>query len=330
MRIMARGYTHTKITVIGGGTGLSVLLRGLKQLTDNLTAVVAVSDDGGNSGILREDLGMLPPGDVRSCLLALADDESVMQALLKYRFSNGRLEGQNVGNLIIAALNEIYGSFEVAIEKMSDILKITGTVVPVTDDRITLCAELANGNIVVGESRIPEAAVREKSHIKRVFMHPERPAAANAAIDAIKNAEIIIVGPGSLYTSIIANLLIDGIADALKKSRAKKYYICNVMSQPGETDDYSVANHLTAIEEYMGEHVIDCIIANNKPLARDVLDRYEEDGAKQLLPTAADREYCDAHGITLIENEFIDVKKGYIRHDALRIANMVTGLAHDF
>ncbi len=315
-----------KIVVIGGGTGLAVILRGIKCITENLTAIVTVADDGGGSGLLREDLGMLPPGDIRSCILAIADEESDMQQVLQYRFTEGVLSGQNFGNLLIAALNGIYGNFEDAVAKTHDILRVKGRVIPVTGADIHLCAELYDGQIICGESKIQPASIKAKSPIKRVFLMPEKPEAEAGAIEAIRQADIIIMGPGSLYSSIIANFLVQGIGEAIASAQGIKALICNVMTQPGETDGYSVYDHVTKANAYIGEAVIQYVLVNNHPVSEIYLDRYTKDGAKQLLPTHQDREELLAAGVAIIENNFTDVKLGYIRHDARRIANTILTL----
>lgn len=316
-----------KIVVIGGGTGLSVLLRGIKRIPGvDLTAVVSVADDGGSSGILREDLGMLPPGDIRSCLLALANEEDGMRDILAYRFSEGRLAGQSVGNLILAAASEIFGSFENGIERISDILKVEGRVVPVSGEKIVLCAELENGNIVIGESQIAVVSMREGSPISNVFLEGANALISASAINAIQSADIVIVGPGSLYTSIAPNLLMAGMDRILADSDALKLYIANVMTQPGETDGMGLEKHVEVLCRYLGGARPDYVIANSKPLSRDELCPYIEDGAEQILPSDADRAALAARGIGLLEGDFIDVKKGYIRHDAQAAAQAILTL----
>ncbi|MDD4565124.1 MAG: YvcK family protein [Eubacteriales bacterium] len=318
-----------RIVLIGGGTGLSVILRGVKKITDNLTAIVNVADNGGGSGVLREDLGMLPPGDIRSCLLAMADEEGIMMEVLNYRFTEGRLGGQSFGNLLIAALNGICGNFEDAVAKTNEILRVRGQVLPVTGRNINLCAELENGAYVYGESSIPPEAIRQNSPIARVFLEPEKPEAAGMALNAIKKADVIIIGPGSLFTSIIPNLLVDGISNAIKSSVARKILICNMMTQPGETDQYSVWDHVERVAEYLGDNIIEYVIANNKLIGAEALKPYIEDKSEQTMPTDKDRQLLRENGIILIENNFIDVKKGYIRHDADRIAGIVYNLICD-
>ena len=318
-----------RIVVIGGGTGLSVILRGIKRITDNLTAIVTVADDGGGSGILREDLGMLPPGDIRSCLLAMADEEGLMQALLKYRFTEGMLEGQNFGNLLIAALNGICCNFEDAVAKASEILRVRGKVVPVTGSDVRLCAVLENGDLICGESKIPPEVLRRKSPIAKVFLQPDKPAAAAMALEAIRKADLIMLGPGSLFTSIIPNLLVGGIPEAIRDSSCRKVLVCNLMTQPGETDHYTVWDHTARVAEYLGENIIEYVIANNKMIDAEALKPYNEDGAGQIVLSPEDRRKLSENGITLIENNFVEIKKGYIRHDADRIASVVYSLVCD-
>lgn len=308
---------------------MSVILRGIKRITDNLTAIVTVTDDGGGSGKLREDLGMLPPGDIRSCILALADVEGMMQEVLKYRFTEGILEGQNFGNLLIAALNGICGNFEEAVAKTNEILRVKGQVLPVTGSDVRLCAELQNGALVHGESRIQPEVIRQGSPIARVFLTPETPFATEKSLEAIGNADLILIGPGSLFTSIIPNFLVDGISEAIKDSMARRILICNMMTQPGETDGYSVWDHAARAGEYLGEGIIEYVLANNEVIDEVTLKPYTEDGARQIVPTDEDRRMLREKGITLVENNFVEIKKGYIRHDADRIASVAVSLICD-
>ena len=240
-----------KIVVIGGGTGLSNLLRGLKAHTSNLSAIVTVADDGGSSGRLREDFKMIAPGDLRNCLVALAEQEGVMENLFRYRFEgNNELSGHSFGNLFITALAQVYdGDIEEALEAASKLLRVRGRVIPSSTEFIQLSAELIDGTIVDGESNIPHAGKK----IKCVFSSPEHPKPEGAALRAIDEADVIILGPGSLYTSIIPNLLTDKIADHVRASKANKIYIANVMTQPGETSGYTLADHVQAIIDHSGE-----------------------------------------------------------------------------
>ncbi|MGI6205457.1 MAG: gluconeogenesis factor YvcK family protein [Anaerovoracaceae bacterium] len=318
-----------RIVVIGGGTGLSVILRGLKNLTDNITAIVTVTDDGGGSGVIRSELGMLPPGDIRNCILALADDEDIMEKLLQYRFHEGRLNGQNMGNLFIAALTDIYGDFELAVDKLQDILRIKGHVIPVTSQDEVLCAVLEDGTEVRGESTIPVEVKKHMSPIKRVFLDPDGAEALPSAIDAIMSADMIVLGPGSLYSSIIPNLLVKGISSAIRDASGIKSLICNVMTQAGETDDYTVSDCAHAVEQYLGKNVIDYMIINDHKCSNEELEPYITEGVRQILATDEDREELRHMGITPIESSMIEIGDGLIRHDASRIASIIVSLIHE-
>jgi uncharacterized cofD-like protein len=319
-----------KITVIGGGTGLSVLLRGLKKISDvELTAVVSVADDGGSSGIIREDLGMLPPGDIRSCLLALAEDETGMREILAHRFSEGRLGGQSVGNIILAAAAEIYGNFERGIERVSDFLHVNGRVVPVSEERMVLCAELENGSIVIGESQIHKVVESEESHIADVFLESGGVRMSESARRAVMDADSVVIGPGSLYTSIIPNLLTLGMRDAISATRAVKIYVANVMTQPGETDDMDTAGHVGALFNYVDEGAIDYVLVNDKALSEGELVKYMSGGAVQLVPDAEEKESIRARGVKILEGAFIDVQRGYIKHDADSAAYVIRTLTRN-
>ncbi len=258
MRI--RGAAHApRFVTLGGGTGLSTLLRGLKEHS-HLTGIVTVADDGGSSGRLRTELGMLPPGDIRNCIVALADTEPLMKDLFQYRFPAGsQLEGHSFGNLFIAAMSGVTGSFEEAVNESNRVLNVRGRIVPSTLDNVTLIAEIATGERVAGESNIPHSGGR----IDRVQIVPDKPRAYEGALDAISEAQLIIVGPGSLYTSIIPNLIVPGIAEAIQASSASVVYVCNVATQPGETDGYSVADHIAALQLHSPALGIDYVIANH-------------------------------------------------------------------
>lgn len=232
------------------------MLRGLKTYTENITAIVSVSDDGGGSGVLREDLGMLPPGDIRNCITALANTEPTMMELMNYRFPEGINKGQSFGNLFLAALNGITGSFEEAVTRMNEVLAVTGKVLPVTNANVNLVADFENGASVVGESKIAAKKKQQNCRIHKVRLEPERPKALPHAIDAILSADMIILGPGSLYTSIIPNLLVDGIVQALEQSKAPKIYVLNIMTQDGETEGYTAFDHLHALLQHSAPHLV--------------------------------------------------------------------------
>ena len=311
-------YSHhtemnPKIVVIGGGTGLSTMLRGLKKHTKNITAIVTVADDGGGSGVLRSELGMPPPGDIRNCIRSLANTEPTMEALLDYRFTDGSLKGQSFGNLFLAALNGMSDSFDQAVERMSDVLAITGRVLPVTNEDIQLVAEFDDGTEVLGESRISVYKKKKTdSMIKRVRLIPENPMALPASVRAIEEAEMIILGPGSLYTSIIPNLLTDGIAKALSKSDALRVYVLNIMTQDGETEGYTASDHINALFTHGNAKLFDFCLANDLILPEDVLARYKKEGSE---PTKIDLDEITKLHVDVIMAPVSDSKNHLARHD---------------
>lgn len=313
----ARKKQGPHITVIGGGNGLSTMLRGLKNYTGNITAIVTEADDGGGSGILREDLGMPPPGDVRNCMEALANVEPLMGELMHYRFTEGSLCGQSFGNLFLAALNGISDSFDQAVSRMSDVLAITGRVLPVTTADIQLEAQLEDGTTVLGESKIFHCKKSRNCRICRVRLLPAHPKALPEAIEAIQAADMIILGPGSLYTSIIPNLLVDGIVDAIAASTALKVYVCNVMTQEGETEDYTAGDHIEAIFRHSLPDLFDLCLVNSAPIPMDIARRYEAEGA---APIVCDTEKCARLGVEIIKRPISTVEGGYVRHDSDRLA----------
>ncbi len=311
-----------KIVAIGGGTGLSTMLRGLKLHTRNLTAIVTVADDGGGSGVLREDLGMPPPGDIRHCMEALANAEPVMEQLLSYRFpsGSGRLTGQSFGNLILAALNGIYPSFDEAVARMSEVLAISGRILPVTNENVQLEATFENGTSVVGESKIFQFKKEQDCRIRSVRLLPERPAALPAAVEAIEEAELILLGPGSLYTSVIPNLLVDGIAEAVCRSKALKLYICNIMTQDGETEGMTASDHVAALLDHSGPGLVDLCLCNSAPVRPGLLERYREEDA---IPITVDKEAIEALGVELVARPVSSETSNYARHSVTRLAQAV-------
>lgn len=306
-----------RIVAIGGGTGLSTMLRGLKRYTDRLTAIVTVADDGGGSGVLRQELGMPPPGDIRNCLEALANVEPLMSELLHYRFTEGSLKGQSFGNLFLAALNGISGSFDTAVSRMSQVLAITGTVLPVTTSDVQLEAEFENGVRVLGESKIFYCKKRENCRIRRVRLLPERPPALQEALAAIREADMIILGPGSLYTSIIPNLLVEGITEAIQASDALKVYVANVMTQEGESEGYTNADHIRALFQHSAPGLFSLCLANSAPIAEEVVARYAREGAE---PVRWDGELCAKLGVELVSRPVSAVRDGLVRHDPEKLA----------
>jgi len=303
-----------RIVAIGGGTGLSVLLRGLKEFTGNLAAVVTVADDGGSSGRLRQELGILPPGDIRNCLLALADTEPLMERLFQYRFKEGSgLAGHNFGNLFIAALTDVTGDFEEAVRQSSKVLAVRGKVLPTTLQNVTLVAELADGRRLRGETAVSSAT----SRIKRLRLDPPDPEALPEAIAAIKEADAIVLGPGSLYTSVIANLLVPGIAEAIRESQALKIHVLNIMTQPGETAGYRASDHVRALMDNGGEGCIDLVVANNQKVPEDAETRYVSQGARQV---EVDVQRLKNLGVTIAEEPLASWDGGVVRHSPEKLA----------
>jgi uncharacterized cofD-like protein len=314
-RRLEAGYN---IVAIGGGTGLSTLLRGLKRRTSNLTAIVTVSDDGGSSGRLQKELGVLPPGDVRNCLVALADNEALVTDLFRYRFEEGEgLSGHSFGNLFLAAMTGITGNFDRAVKESSRVLNIVGRVLPATLSVVRLCAELYDGRIIEGESNIPKA----KGRIKRVFFDPSQVVPLDEALDAIAQADAIVLGPGSLYTSVLPNFLIDQIAAEVARARGVKIYICNVMTQPGETENMTAADHVEALFAGAGAPVAEYVIVNDEPPSK-LRKTYEEEGQ---LPVVLDLERIEAMGLTAVRAEMLSENEN-VRHDPDRLGSTVLSL----
>lgn len=310
-----------KIAAIGGGTGLSTMLRGLKLHTNKITAIVSVADDGGSSGILRSDMGMLPPGDIRNCVAALTDVEPMYEELLNYRFSDGVFAGHTLGNMFLAAINDMSENFDEAVSKFCRLVGVSANVVPVSNDSIVLSALLENGMIVNGESNIGKRDNREYG-IEKVFIAPGDAKPVKSAIRAISEADVIVLGPGSLYTSVIPNLLIDGIADTIRESKAKKIYVCNIMTQPGETDGYSASRHLDAIERHSFRGIADYMIINDAPVPESVKETYAKEVAAPVIP---DVENLSGRVNVLCGNLFL-VKNGQIRHNFSRLSRAIINI----
>ena len=319
VRVYIPKQREPNIVAIGGGHGLSAMLRGLKAVTKNITAIVTVADDGGGSGMLREDLGILPPGDIRNCIMALANTEPTMEELLQYRFTEGSLAGQSFGNLFLAAMNGISGSFEEAVHRMGEVLAITGRVLPVTNEDVRLEAEFVNGSRVLGESKIFYAKKINDCRIRQVRLVPERPKALPESLEAIRRADLIILGPGSLYTSIIPNVLVDGISEAVADSRALKILVLNLMTQDGESEGYTGADHVRALLRHALPGIVDVCIANSRRLPEAVLRPYLEEGAGML---ELDRPNIEAMGIRVYEYELATGTR-YIRHDHEALARAI-------
>jgi len=311
-RRLRAGY---KIVAIGGGTGLSTLLRGLKRRTSNLTAIVTVSDDGGSSGRLQKELGVLPPGDIRNCLVALADDEALVTDLFRYRFEEGAgLSGHSFGNLFLAAMTGITGNFDRAIKESSRVLNIVGRVLPATLRMVRLCAELDDGTIVKGESNISQA----QRPIRHVFFEPEMAEPLHEVIEAIRSADAIVLGPGSLFTSVLPNFLVDRVADEVAGAHAVKIYVCNVMTQPGETEHMSAADHVESLFANAGTRVCDVVVVNDEPPSK-LLDVYAKEGQEPVRP---DIERIAAMGLDVVRAQMISETQT-VRHDPEELANVV-------
>tara|TARA_Y100000590_G_scaffold218835_2_gene247891 strand:- start:42 stop:989 length:948 start_codon:yes stop_codon:yes gene_type:complete len=296
------------IVAIGGGTGLSVLLRGLKEYTQHITAIIGVADDGGSSGRLRREMGIIPPGDFRNCIVALSDEDSILKELFQYRFPEGsELKGHSFGNLFIAAMTAVTDNFESALAESSRILSVRGQVVPATTENISLSVRLKNGQFIKGESKVKNSL----SEIQELMIDPPHAEASPAAINAINNADLIVIGPGSLYTSILPNLLVPGIVEAITKSKAIKYYVCNVATEIGETQNFTVGKHIEVLEQYLGSSIIDSIIANDN--IGDIGDQFL--GEAVILNT----------GIThplVVSTDLID-ETHKVRHDSHKLANFI-------
>ena len=308
-----------KIVAVGGGTGLSTMLKGIKKLTNNITAVVTVGDDGGSSGRLRHEMGVLPPGDIRNCIAALADDEDLVTKLFQYRFKTGEgLEGHSFGNLFLTALCSITGNMVRAVQESSKVLSIRGRVLPSTLDDMKLAAELEDGTIVRGESSIPETGKR----IKRLFTEPANCKALPDVLQAIKEADLIILGPGSLYTSVIPNLLIREISQAISKSTAKKIYVCNIMTQPGETTGYTASEHIKAILDHAGyPDMIESVLVNNS-LPDDLSPDY---AAANSYPVVVDADKIKALNINIVATRLYEEnEEKYVRHSPSRLARAIS------
>ncbi|KIL46509.1 hypothetical protein KP77_26360 [Jeotgalibacillus alimentarius] len=309
-----------KVVVIGGGTGLSVLLRGLKQHPLDLTAIVTVADDGGSSGRIRDDLKIPPPGDIRNVIAALSDVEPLVEEMFQYRFAGkNELDGHSLGNLIIAAMTSITGDFAHGVEEMSKVLNVRGRVLPSANQSIVLSAEMEDGSIIKGESKIPYSGKK----INRVFLSPKHVKALPAAVEAIEEADMIIIGPGSLYTSILPNLLVKQIGQAVLKSSAPKVYICNLMTQAGETMNYTASQHVEAIYQHMGSRFMDYVLVNNEDVPAEIRSLYDKEMAE---PVKFDVDRLKGLGLQVVYDKIIINRDGLIRHDTDRVAEIVVRL----
>jgi uncharacterized cofD-like protein len=312
-----------KVVSIGGGTGLPIVLDGMKKYTGDLTAIVTVTDSGRSSGRLRRDLGVLPPGDIRNCLIALSESEKLMHDLFNYRFDQGSLDGMSLGNLFIAAMAKVTGSFEQALKETCRILAIRGKVLPSTLTDTHICAELCDGTVIEEEYNMRSPG---KPDIERVFLKPDDAEALGEAVDEILSSDLIVLGPGSLFTSIISNVLVKGIAQAIRRSRAKKIYVCNIVTQPGQTDGFDATRHVATIERYLGKGVLDYVILNNTLPPASILKRYQEDGADLVRPESYRGEVkaiCDDVMEDIEGKRILWEKQDLIRHDPDKVARVL-------
>jgi uncharacterized cofD-like protein len=313
-----------KVVAIGGGTGLSSLLRGLKKLVPNeiedLSAIVTVADNGGSSGRLREEMNIPAPGDIRNCIVALAEDEDILSKVMQYRFTEGEgLKGHSFGNLFLTVLTKITGDFLEAVEITSNILKIKGTIIPSTAEIVNLKAEFSDGKIIEGETEITEYGKQLKAKIVRIWLEPEDIKAPQEAVEKIMNADFVILGPGSLFTSIVPNLLVKDIKDALLKTKATVIYIVNVMTQYGETDGFSASDHVKVLHEIVGESFIDGVILNTQLPPNDVLKRYLKEHAE---PVVADAGNLSRMGIIVCSGELLD-EGSFARHNPEKLTSLL-------
>ena len=312
-RRLSRG---PKIVTVGGGTGLSNLLRGLKQYSSNITAIVTVADDGGSSGRLRREIGILPPGDIRNCLAALADEEKLLTELFQYRFQAGDgLNGHSFGNLFLTAMSEITGDLERGIAASSKVLAIRGKVLPSTLEQVILYARLSDGRFVEGESNITKAGGK----IDKIGCNPSNPPALPAAIKALEEADYIIIGPGSLYTSVIPNLLIPQIRESILNAKVPKIYICNIMTEPGETDGYSVSDHLRAINQVCGNKLCDAVLVQRQPPSEEFLRNYAQEKSHPVFLDREDVLNMDCN-LVLADVMEQDENRGHVRHNSHLLA----------
>lgn len=314
-----------RIVAIGGGHGLSMLLKGLKQKTSNISAIVTVADDGGSSGRLREEMDIIAPGDLRNCLVALADKDTALEQLFQYRFGGeGELSGHSLGNLFLAALIKEFGNAQNALEAASTVLNIRGKVMPATAERIRLLAKMSDGKEIEGESEIAAYGESRKAKILHMSMIPAVPIAVGDALEAIRHADLITLGPGSLYTSVLPDLLVPEILQAIKESNAPCLYICNIMTQPGETEGYTVSDHVKALIEHVGKNVIDYVLVNNARPSREILKKYEEVGE---FPVKIDAKQVEETGVIMIKSNLLGEERG-ASHNSLVLAENIIRISN--
>lgn len=313
-----------KIVMIGGGKGLSNILGGLKEYTHNITSIVSTFDDGGSTGKIMEQVDTLPPGDIRRSLIALSNSNSDMEKLMSYRFKDGKIDNHSLGNLMIVAMTDVMGGFAPAIKAMSNIFNVTGNILPITLDKTKLCAGLENGEIVVGEDNIRPRVIESKSRIKQIFLKDVTAAPAPGVLEAIRDADVIVIGPGSLYTSVICNLLVDDVGKAIIQSKAKKVMIANLMNEPGETLGYTLAKHVNEVERYIGKHVLDYVIVNNGEITEDMIFDFNQG---ESTPLQIDLENIHNRALTVIQEDLVITAPNCIYHDSMRVSEILIEIA---
>ena len=320
-----------KVVVVGGGTGNFTVLSGLKKYNIDLSAIVSMADDGGSTGILRDELGVLPPGDVRQCLVALSDSSRLMRSLMNYRFENGSLQGHSFGNLLLSALEKVTGSFEKAVEETGKILSIKGKVIPVTTHKVRLNMILNTGKVLQGEKEVHLSTDIHKGY-QSIYLEPF-PQANPQAVSEILNADLVVFGPGGLYTSLIPNLLVEGISKALRETKAKKVFVINLMNKRGQTPGFTVKNHLNELKKFVGRDVFDFIVVNNSKPPKDLIDVYAEEGEMVKNDLKDDSRVVET---PLLSNELKEVQKGdllqrnLIRHDSQKLAQELMKIVDSF
>ena len=309
-----------KVVVIGGGTGMPVILRGLKEQPIDLSAIVTVADDGGSSGRLRNEMHMPAPGDIRNVIAALSDVEPMLMELFQHRFVKGNgLSGHSMGNLLLAAMTSVTGHFYTGIKEISRVLNVKGNIYPIANQDMYLHAEYEDGEIVVGESRIPKKGKR----IKRVFLKPNPVLPLPEAVQAVLEADLVVISPGSLYTSILPNLIVPQIVDALKTTKAKVVYVCNVMTQAGETSNYTASDHVQAIIDHVGEGCLQTVVVHNKTIDPKVKLVYAEEDAE---PVHYDIDRLKEMGLEVIEEDIVVEQNNSLRHDTYKVAEVLVSL----
>lgn len=317
-----------KIVVIGGGSGLATVLKGLKDYSNNITAIVNTASGGNSEDVMTKEFGILPPNDIRQSLVALSSSEEKMQNLMRYRFKTGNLKGQNFANLLLIAMNDICDkNFAKAIQDTSEVLSVTGKVLPVTLDKTNIGAILKDGTRVIGEDNITDKVFARKSPIERIFLQPSACEPAPGVIKSIKEADLIVIGPGSLYTGIIPNMLLKEVADAIKRSEALKIFVSNIMTEPGQTDNYKISDLINAIHEHVGKGVMDYCLVNESDIMPEYIRRYNEEGAELL---ELDKSNIKATGVQIVISDLaMTDDKGFIRHDSRKLGKAIMTIVCD-